>query len=299
MKDYFWFGAYSAPQSVAVNFTGLQPNAQYNITLFGSSAWRGLGVNGTTVYTINGDAKGLYCDNNTQNTVTFTGVPANASGIISMNMTKGANTPYGMVNAIVITKPFNDGTVPATPTNLVANAQPNGSVRLDWNDVAYNESSYLVSRATVEAGPYTVLNPGATNANTSTYSDNTVLSSTTYYYKVEATNTAGTSGFSNVAEVSTTNKAPILAAINDVYIKATNCAAVGIAATDDAGDIMTVSVTGLPSFATYQNTGNGAGTITFNPTINDIGYYTGITVTVTDNSNASIIQMLLWLDHLM
>lgn len=290
MKDYFWFGAYSAPQSVAVNFTGLQPNAQYNITLFGSSAWRGLGVNGTTVYTINGDAKGLYCDNNTQNTVTFTGVPANASGIISMNMTKGANTPYGMVNAIVITKPFNDGTVPATPTNLVANAQPNGSVRLDWNDVAYNESSYLVSRATVEAGPYTVLNPGATNANTSTYSDNTVLSSTTYYYKVEATNTAGTSGFSNVAEVSTTNKAPILAAINDVYIKATNSAAVGIAATDDAGDIMTVSVTGLPSFATYQNTGNGAGTITFNPTINDIGYYTGITVTVTDNSNASVVR---------
>lgn len=288
MKDYFWFGAYSAPQTVDVNFTGLQPNAQYNITLFGSSVWRGLGVNGTTVYTINGEAKGLYCDFNTQNTVTFTGIPANAAGIISMNMSKGANTPYGMVNAIVIEKPFNDGTAPAVPTNLTAVAQADGSVKLDWNDVAYNESSYLVSRATNSAGPFTVINPGATNANATSYIDNTVLSATTYYYKVEATNAVGSSGFSNVAEVSTTNKAPILANLSDVYVKATNVLNVNIAATDDAGDIMTIDVTGLPSFGVFQNTGNGTGTITFNPSINDIGNYSGITVKVTDNSGASV-----------
>ncbi|MFT3980381.1 MAG: fibronectin type III domain-containing protein [Ferruginibacter sp.] len=288
MKDYFWFGAYSAPNTVDVNFTGLQAGAQYNITLFSSSAWRGLGVNGSTVFTINGEAKSLYADNNTQNTVTFTAVPANASGVIAMNMSKAANTPYGMVNAIVIEKPFNDGTAPATPTNLTAVALADGTVKLDWNDVAYNESSYLVSRATNAAGPFTVLNPGATNANSTSYIDNTVLSSTTYYYKVAANNPVGSSAFSNVAQVSTTNKAPLLAALSDVYVKATVTGTVNIAATDDAGDVLTVSVTGLPSFGTYQSTGNGTGNIVFTPSINDIGYYTGIVVKVTDNSGASV-----------
>lgn len=291
IKDYFWFGVYGAPETINVNITGLTVGAQYNVTLFGSSAWTGLGNNGTTIYTINGVQKPLYVDKNSQNTVTFPAITPNASGIITVNMSKGAATPYGVLNAVVIEKPFNDGTAPAAPTTLTGVAQPDGTVKLDWNDVAYNESSYLVSRATNPAGPFTVLNPGASNANSTTYTDNTVLSSTTYYYKVQASNAVGTSAYSNVAEVSTTNKAPLLAAIADVYVKATTNAVVNIAATDDAGDVMTVNVTNLPSFAVYQNTGNGAGNITFTPTINDIGIYNGITVKVTDNSGASVTRV--------
>ena len=291
IKDYFWFGVYGAPETINVNLTGLNAGQQYNVTLFGSSAWTGLGNNGTTIYTINGVAKPLYVDKNNQNTVTFASIVPNASGIITVNMSKGAATPYGIVNAIVIEKPFNDGTAPATPTNLTGVALPDGTVKLDWNDVAYNESSYRVSRATNAAGPFTVLNPGASNANTVSYIDNTVLSSTAYYYKIEAVNAVGPSAFSNVAQVSTTNKAPLLAAISDVYVKAAANAVVNIAGTDDAGDVMTVNVTNLPAFAVYQNTGNGAGTITFNPTINDLGIYNGITVKVTDNSGASVTRV--------
>ncbi|RYE23522.1 MAG: T9SS type A sorting domain-containing protein [Sphingobacteriales bacterium] len=291
IKDYFWFGVYGAPETINVNLTGLTAGQQYNVTLFGSSAWTGLGNNGTTIYTINGVQKPLYVHNNNQNTVTFASIVPNASGVITVNMAKGAATPYGIVNAIVIEKPFNDGTAPAAPTSLTGVALPDGTVKLDWNDVAYNESSYRVSRATNVAGPFTVLNPGASNANTSSYIDNTVLSSTTYFYKIEAVNAVGASAFSNVAEVSTTNKAPLLAVLADVYVKATNNNVVNIAATDDAGDVMTVSVTNLPSFAVYQNTGNGAGNITFTPSINDIGIYNGITVKVTDNSGASVTRV--------
>ncbi|RYY51211.1 MAG: T9SS type A sorting domain-containing protein [Chitinophagaceae bacterium] len=291
IKDYFWFGVYGAPETINVNLTGLTTSAQYNVTLFGSSAWTGLGNNGTTIYTINGVAKPLYVDKNSQNTVTFSSITPNASGIITVNMSKGAATPYGIVNAIVIEKPFNDGTAPATPTYLTGAALPDGTVKLDWNDVAYNESSYRISRATNAAGPFTVLNPGSSNANTTSYIDNTVLSSTTYFYKVEAVNAVGASAFSNVAEVSTTNKAPLLPALADVYVKATNNSVVNITATDDAGDIMTINVTNLPSFAVYQNSGNGTGNISFTPTINDIGIYNGITVKVTDNSGASITRV--------
>ncbi|MEP6710994.1 MAG: fibronectin type III domain-containing protein [Ferruginibacter sp.] len=291
IKDYYWFGAYGQPETVDFNLKGLTLGAKYNVTIFGSSAWTGLGNNGTTVYTINGVAKPLYVDKNQQNTVTFTAISPNASGNITVNMSKGTATPYGLVTAVVLEKPYDDGTAPVLPTNLTGVALSNGTVQLGWNDIAYNESSYLVYRSTNVAGPFTVLNPGASNANDVTYIDNTVLSAVTYYYKIEATNSVGSSGLTNAVMVVTSNKAPVLADIPDVYVKAGNSSTVSFTATDDVGDVMTVLVTGLPSFGVYQNTGNGKGNIVFTPSVNDIGVYSGITVNVTDNSGASITKV--------
>jgi large repetitive protein len=288
IKDYFWFGAFGAPNTIDINLKGLAVNAKYNVTLFGSSAWTGLGNNGTTVYTINGVAKPLYVDNNNQNTVTFSAISPNASGNITVNLSKGAATPYGVVNAIVLEKPFDDGTTPLLPSNLTGLALPNGTIKLNWNDIAYNESNYLVYRSTSPFGPFAVLNAAAANANDNTYTDITVLSATTYYYKIEATNSAGSSGFTNTIAVTTTNKAPLLAPIADVYTKATTSSSINFAATDDVGDVLTTTVTGLPSFASYAGTGNGTGTISFNPSINDLGTYSGIVVKVTDNFGASV-----------
>lgn len=288
IKDYFWFGAYSAPNTVDINLKGLTVGGKYNVTLFGSSAWTGLGNNGTTIYTINGVAKPLYVDKNNQNTVTFSAISPNATGNITVNLSKGAATPYGVVNAIVLEKPFDDGTAPLLPSNLTGQALPNGTVKLNWNDIAYNESNYLVYRSTAASGPFIILNAAASNANDNVYIDSTILSSTTYYYKIEATNTAGSSGFTNTIVVTTSNKAPLLTAIADVYAKAATSASLNFAATDDVGDVLTTIVTGLPSFASYASTGNGTGTISFNPSINDLGIYNGIIVKVTDNSGASV-----------
>lgn len=288
IKDYFWFGAYGAPETINVNLKGLNTSSKYNITIFGSSAWTGLGNNGTTIYTINGVQKPLYVDNNQQNTVTFSSIVPNASGIITLNLSKGAATPYGLVNAIVIENSIDDGTAPVLPTNLVAQALSNGTVRLSWKDVAYNEDNYLVYRATNIAGPFTLLNAGATNANDSTYIDATSASNTTYYYKIEATNVHGTSGQTPIVSVTMGNKAPSLNAINDLIVKAGNNAAVNINAIDDATDVLTVTFSGLPSFASYQSTGNGKGNINFAPTANDLGIYPNVVVTVTDNSGASV-----------
>jgi hypothetical protein len=290
IKDYFWFGVYGAPETINVNLRGLAPSAKYNVTLFGSSAWTGLGNNGTTIYTINSVAKPLYVDNNKTNTVTFSSIVPNASGIITVNLSKAAGSPYGMVNAIVLEKPFDDGTTPVLPTAFAAQALSNGTVKLSWNDVAYNESGYNIYRATNFAGPFALQSPSA-QANDSTYIDGTVLSSTTYYYKIEAVNAVGSSGYTNVATVTTLNKAPVLAVIADAYAKATLSTSVAIGATDDAGDVLTVSVTGIPSFATYNSTGNGTGNIVFTPSVNDIGVYSGITVKVTDNYGASVTRM--------
>lgn len=288
IRDYFWFGAYGAPETVDVNITGLTVGTKYNITLFGSSAWTGLGNNGTTVYTINGTQKPLYIDNNQQNTVTFSGVVPNGSGIITVNMSKGASTPYGAVNAIVIDRPFDDGTAPILPTNLAAQALADGTVKLTWKDLAYNEANYLVYRSTSPSGPFTTpLNPGAANANDTSYIDNTVASNLTYYYKIAATNTNGSSGQTAAVSATTLNKAPVLAVIADVAVKGGASLQVNTNATDDAGDILTTTVSNLPSFATYQNLGNGTGRITFSPSVTDLGVYKNVIVKVTDNNGAS------------
>ena len=287
IKDYFWFGAFGAPETINFNLKGLDVNGKYNVTLFGSSAWTGLGNNGTTIYTINGVPKPLYVDNNKQNTVTFAAITPDASGNITVNMSKAVGAPYGLITALVLEKPFDDGTAPVLPTNLTALALPNGTVKLQWHDVAYNESRYVIHRATDAAGPYMLMNPAASNANDSTYIDNTVLSAVTYYYKIEATNTIGSSGYSNTAVVTTSNKPPVVANIADVYVKAGNTNSVAVSSTDDAGDILTTTVTGLPSFAVFQSTGNGIGNIIITPSVNDLGIYNGIVVKVTDNAGAS------------
>ena len=288
MRDYFWFGVYGAPETVNVNLKGLNPTGKYNVTLYGNSAWRGLGNNGTTVYTINGVQKPLYVDNNTQNTVTFSSIVPNASGIITVNMSKGAATPYGLLTSIVLVKPFDDGTAPVLPTNLAAQALSNGTVKLSWNDLAYNEEKYLVYRSQNAAGPYTLLNTGDANANDSTYVDNSVASSTTYYYKIEATNLNGSSGQTNVVSAVTANKAPVLIALNDVTIKTGQNGSINFSSTDDLGDILSASVTGLPSFASFQNNGNGNGSISFAPGANDLGTYRNIVVRVTDNFGSAV-----------
>lgn len=290
LKDYFWFGIYGAPETVSFSLRNLLNATSYDLTIMGSSAWTGAGTNGTTIYTINGVQKPLYVHNNTQNSISFNGVTPDANGNIVVTMTKGAATPYGLVTAIVLDKQFDDGTAPQLPLQFTGEALTDGTVKLHWKDVAYNEGKYLVYRSNNAAGPFTVINPGATNANDSTYIDATVASSTTYYYKIEATNKNGTSGFTNIVAVTTLNKAPILANLNAISIKAGETGNVNIVATDDAGDIMTIQVSNLPSFATFQNTGNGTGTIAINPQIQDIGNYPNIQVKVTDNAGANTIK---------
>jgi len=288
IRDYFWFGIYGAPETVNVNLKGLSAGVQYNVTLFGSSSWTGVPNNGTTIYTINGVAKSLYVHNNSQNTVTFNNIIPNGSGNIVINMSKAAGTPYGVLTAIVLEKPFNDGTAPALPTNFAGQALSNGYVRLTWNDVAYNESRYLISRATSEAGPFTVLNPGASNANAVSYDDVNVASNSTYYYKIAATNDVGSSGETAVISVTTLNKAPNLTLTNDVIMKGGNVSVLNINATDDGADVITTTVTGLPSFGVYQSTGNGTGTITLSPTVNDLGIYKNVVIKVMDNNGANV-----------
>ena len=287
MKDYYWFGAYGVANTVDISVTGLNPAFKYSFTFLGNSAYTGLGDNGSTIYSINGISRTLNVQNNTQNTVSIPNIAPNGSGVITLNLSKAAGAPAGYLNAMVIQQLFDDGTVPIMPTNFTAQNNPNGTVRLSWKDIAYNETKYDIYRALQEEGPYSLLVPGP-NQNDTSYVDTTAAALTTYYYKLVALNDDGYSDFTDAVSITTINRTPSLGAIADVQVKSTNTANFSFAASDDATDILTTTLTNLPSFATFQNNGNGSGQITFTPTTNDIGTYNNVTVTVSDNHGASV-----------
>jgi hypothetical protein len=93
---------------------------------------------------------------------------------------------------------------PAAPSNLSATrtgTPKNQVISVKWTDNSSNETNFVIERSTDR------LNWGALNstlpANTTSYSDKNITSRTTYYYRVKASNTIGSSAYSNVASATT------------------------------------------------------------------------------------------------
>lgn len=106
---------------------------------------------------------------------------------------------------------FAGGSIPADPTLLSLNPvrMPNstGFMELSWTDNANNETAFQIQRSpdgTTWAAIDSVL------ANVTTYTDNTTVSATVYYYRVAAYNSTGLSGYSNVV-----NGTALVSSIND------------------------------------------------------------------------------------
>ena len=82
------------------------------------------------------------------------------------------------------------------PTTLVATAISGAQIDLSWVDNATTETNYEVFRSD-DCVNYTLINTIAANSNS--YSDTTVVSNTSYMYKVRAINTLANGEFSNIA----------------------------------------------------------------------------------------------------
>ena len=87
---------------------------------------------------------------------------------------------------------------PPVPTNLTAAASSSSEIDLDW-DESDGATSYLVYRSTSSSGTYTNI---ATVA-TLTYTATELCADTTYYFKVQARNSKGTSAYSAVVTAKT------------------------------------------------------------------------------------------------
>ncbi|HRQ49394.1 MAG TPA: fibronectin type III domain-containing protein, partial [Agriterribacter sp.] len=185
-----------------------------------------------------------------------------------------------------VTNP-NDGTAPIKPGNVTAQFVGNDAVKVSWTNMAYNAAGFEIFRSTSLTGYYTILNPGATNKDSTTYYDYTATGNNTYFYVVRAINANGGNN-SAIVKIITPNTAPIIN-VNDIYIKSGNTNNVSIIATDDPGDIITLAASNLPSFVTFTDNGNGNGTIHLAPTGAYIGTYE-ISVKASDQYGAAAVK---------
>ncbi len=90
--------------------------------------------------------------------------------------------------------------VPAAPSNLAATPTSTSQINLTWVNNATNQTGFEIDRSS-DGVTFTLLKNVA--ANVTTYSDTGLSPSTTYFYRVEATNAAGSSLSSNIASATT------------------------------------------------------------------------------------------------
>ena len=103
----------------------------------------------------------------------------------------------------------NPNTAPAAPTNLTAtiSAVQGLQVQLNWTDNANNENAFKIERSTDNVN-FTQLNIASVNA--TSYTDTSVVSGTTYYYRVRATNPIGDSSPASVGPVTPVLTPPVI-----------------------------------------------------------------------------------------
>jgi hypothetical protein len=98
-------------------------------------------------------------------------------------------------------------TAPNAPTGLITLATSAASIQLNWTDNATNENGFRVERKTGSGAFAQVVE---LPANTISYTDNGLLASTSYTYRVYAFNNTGNSGYSNESTAQTTSGSAII-----------------------------------------------------------------------------------------
>ncbi len=119
---------------------------------------------------------------------------------VQANDSTGDVSPYSNTVSIA--------TIPTTPTSLGATASSSAlAINLTWTDMAVTETAYDVDRSADGGATWTTLT-STLPANTQAYSDTTVAPATPYSYRVKATNSTGSSGYSNIAGATSPNGPP-------------------------------------------------------------------------------------------
>ncbi|WEK36235.1 MAG: PA14 domain-containing protein [Candidatus Pseudobacter hemicellulosilyticus] len=271
---------------------GLNPAKKFNFVFFGSHTctWCGFNASTATTYKIGDETASVPFFNNTTVTDTIYQVQPSATGEVIITMI-GDPAPNigGVINALVIDANYDDSTVPAKPAGLAATLQ-NAGVVLTWQDKAYNEDNYRVYRATVRSGPYTALNPGASNPDAITYTDANTTAQTQYYYYVVGNNKYGVGISSDTVAIKTINKAPVITGvIASQFVKTDATVQDDFTVTDDPGEVLTVTIPNKPAFVTLQSLGSNNYRVIMSPTANDLGWKT-ITIRAEDDKGGVTTQ---------
>ncbi|MEW6103671.1 MAG: T9SS type A sorting domain-containing protein [bacterium] len=150
-------------------------------------------------------------------------------------------------------------TAPSSPSNLSATAISSSTINLAFNDNSTNELWFVIERgSTITSFSFI----GTTTQGT--YTDSSLSSNTTYYYRVCAYNSFGTSSYSNIASATTFDIPPI--APSNLQATATGSSTIDLSWNDNSsnelwfviemGSTITAFVLiGTTTQSTYTSTG--------------------------------------------
>jgi fibronectin type 3 domain-containing protein len=205
-------GSYGGVANDQVTLTGLNASTTYTlITYVGSSSTTdvisgSVSASGSSTYYIKGPVSNAL----TQGTATSSAAAtagnyfqfSNITGVTSLTFTltdTGSNTAclYGF--QVVASSGGGGGTAPTAPTNLAA-SPGNAQVGLSWT-ASSGATSYNIYRGTSSGNETTTVATGVTGTS---YTDTGLNNGTMYYYRITATNSYGTSGYSNEASATPT-----------------------------------------------------------------------------------------------
>ncbi|MCA9235974.1 MAG: fibronectin type III domain-containing protein [Planctomycetales bacterium] len=104
---------------------------------------------------------------------------------------------------------------PAAPTGLNGAVVSSSRIDLSWTDNTSNETSFSIDRATNSSFTQNLVSK-TVGSNTTSYQDAGLSPSTTYYYRVRASNIDGNSGYTNIINRTTLVGTSIFTANQDI-----------------------------------------------------------------------------------
>ena len=294
MKDIMVWGynlGTNAFDTVVIKATGLDVAKKYSFIFYSGYNLNGISTS-VSRFVIGTDTASINYYQNTSRTDTIENVVPGSSGeVIITCIGDPVTSRGGALNAMVIKSKYDDGSVPAKPTNFTGSHTQNGAVNLKWDDRAFNEQGYRVYRSLSRSGVYDLLNPGTTNRDSTSFGDGTIAPETSYYYYVVGFNNAGTGVSSDTIRVVTGNNKPVIAAPADIYLKTDAVVSIDFPVTDDEGDVVTVSLEGNPTFISLQSIGGTNYRFSGTTTTDNIGWYK-MTVKAIDQKGAVALKVI-------
>jgi hypothetical protein len=173
-----------------VQFTGLDLTKKYNIAVFSSN---NAGFDASFTLTSGAQTLTFNAAYNSTKTVQLNGLVPDASGTIEFSLTKSSSATYMFFNAVVLQEYDNSISI-VRPTDLFTEINAPGKINLSWSDRSNNETGFEIWRS-ANGGAFSLLT--TTLANVTTYTDNSAVTNTRYFYKVRAITASLFSDYSN------------------------------------------------------------------------------------------------------
>ncbi len=134
----------------------------------------------------------------------------NDNGIIKIKLLSNNNNEICNVDQLVVVVHTTDGgpppIAPETPEALTAIATSHSMINLTWHDMSDNEESFVIQRRVIGG---TFQNIKTLGAGSVSFSDTSLVALTEYTYRIKAENSAGSSGWSDIAYATTDDEAVI------------------------------------------------------------------------------------------